>query len=90
MIRRRVCYPGRDGGFDMWETDLEGLLWKPKNQDVVVIIAPLGPTEEPPVMCGLCGTPDDGDECSTDDKGRRKGGWRGIGLGGRRPFFYSA
>ena len=32
---------------------------------VRVIVAPLGPVEEPRIICGLCGTPYDGKECPT-------------------------
>ena len=31
----------------------------------MVVIAPLGPVEELPLICGLCGTPYTGDECPT-------------------------
>lgn len=45
--------------------DIEELVHELKGQEVVLIIAPLGPAEELPVICGLCGTPYDGGECPT-------------------------
>ena len=65
LIRGSVRYPGREGGFDVGDFEIEELLYKLNNQKVVLIIAPLGPIEELPVICGLCGTPYEGDECPT-------------------------
>jgi hypothetical protein len=48
VIRGPVRYPGRGGGFDIGETDLEELLWKLKDQEVVLVIAPLGPLARSP------------------------------------------
>jgi len=36
-----------------------------KDQEVVLVVAPLAPVEELPLICGLCGTPYDDDECPT-------------------------
>jgi hypothetical protein len=63
VIRGAVSYPGREGGFDMGDVDLETVLWDLKDQELVMIIAPLGPVEERAVICGLCGTPYEGKEC---------------------------
>jgi len=46
-----------------------------KDQEVVLIVAPLGPMAELPIIRGLCGTAYDGDECPTcrterEDAGR--------------------
>ncbi|TKJ30159.1 MAG: hypothetical protein CEE40_05800 [Chloroflexi bacterium B3_Chlor] len=70
-VRRGTAgYPGREGRFDVAEFEIEELLYKLKDQKVVLIIAPLGPTEELPVICGLCGTPYGEDECPTCKKER--------------------
>lgn len=63
VVRGTVCYPGREGGFDVGDFEIEEFLYELKDQKVVFIIAPLGPSEKPPVICGLWGTPYDGDEC---------------------------
>jgi len=36
-----------------------------KDQEAMLVIAPLGPLEELPIIRGLCGTPYAGDECPT-------------------------
>ena len=38
-------------------------LYELKGQEVMLIIAPVGPVEELPTLCGLCRTPYEGDEC---------------------------
>ena len=40
-------------------------LYELKGQEVVLIVAPLGPVEELPLICGLCRTPYTDDECPT-------------------------
>jgi len=60
-----VRYPGREGGFDIGDVDLEEVLWELKDQEVILILAPLFPVEELPTICGLCRTPYEGDECPT-------------------------
>jgi len=70
VIRGPGRSPGREGRFDVAEFEIEELLYKLKDQKVVLIIAPLGPTEELPVICGLCGTPYGEDECPTCKKER--------------------
>ena len=47
----------------MWT--LGEYLYELKDQEVMLIIAPLGPVEELPVICGLWWTPYEGDECPT-------------------------
>ena len=65
VIRGQVCYPGGDGGLEVGEVDIDELLYELRDQEVMVIVAALGPVEEPPIICGLCGTPYDGKECPT-------------------------
>ena len=45
--------------------DVAEFLYELKDQEVVLIIAPIGAIEEPPVICGLCRTPYEGDGCPT-------------------------
>jgi len=45
--------------------DIGEYLYELKDQEVVVIVAPLFPVQELPVFCGLCGTRYDGEECPT-------------------------
>lgn len=58
-------YPGRLGDIDVGGVDIGEYLYELKDQEVVVIVAPLFPMQELPVFCGLCGTRYDGDECPT-------------------------
>ncbi len=50
------------------------LLYELKGQEVVIVIAPLGPVEEPPTICRLCRTPYEGKECPVckTEKGEAK------------------
>ena len=36
-----------------------------KDQEIMLVIAPIGPVEEPSIICGLCRTPYEEDECPT-------------------------
>ena len=45
--------------------DIGEHLYDLKDQEVMLIIAPIGPVEEPSLICGLCRTPYEGDECPT-------------------------
>ena len=63
VIRGRVCYPGADGGLEVGEVDIDEPLYELKDQEVMVIVAPLGPGEQPPIICGLSGTAYGGKEC---------------------------
>ena len=63
VIRGPVRYPSDTGDIGVGEIDLSEYPFELKDQEVLVIIAPIGPVEEPPVICGLCRTPYEGDEC---------------------------
>lgn len=63
VIRGGVRYPGRQGGFEVGKVDIEQLPCEVEDQEVVMIVAPLGPVEELPSICGLCGTPYEEKEC---------------------------
>lgn len=65
VLRGAVRYPGREAGFDVGDVDLKDLLYELRGQEVMIIIAPLGPAPEQATICGLGGTPYDGDECPT-------------------------
>ena len=43
--------------------DIGEYLYELKDQEVMLIIAPVGPVGEPLILCGLCRTPYEGDEC---------------------------
>ena len=58
-------FQGGEAGFDVGEFEIEEVLHKWKDQKIVLIVAPLGLTEELPVICELCRTPYEGDECPT-------------------------
>jgi hypothetical protein len=55
----------RHGQRTIGSVHLEELLYELKDQEVMLVIAPLGPVEELPVICGLCRTPYTDDECPT-------------------------
>ena len=65
VIRGQVRYPSDTGDIEVGGVDIGEYLYELKGQEVMVIVAPLGPVEEPPVICGLCWTPYDGKECPT-------------------------
>lgn len=58
-------YPGRLGDVEARGVDIGEYLYELKDQEVIVIVAPLNPMQEMPTFCGLCRTPYDGDECPT-------------------------
>ena len=70
VIWGRVYYPGTDRGLGVGEVDIDELLYELRHQEVMVIVAPLGRVEEPPMICGLCWTPYEGEECPTCEAGR--------------------
>ena len=74
VIRGALRYPGREGGFEIGDVDIGELLYELKGQEVVIVIAPLGPVEEPPTICRLCRTPYEGKECPVckTEKGEAK------------------
>jgi hypothetical protein len=49
---------------------LESTCTNRKGQEVMVILAPLGPVEELPIICGLCGTLYSDDDCPTRETER--------------------
>jgi hypothetical protein len=65
VIRGPVRYPGKLGGTDVGGVDIGEYLYELKDQEVMLVTAPIGPVEELPIICGLCKTPYDGDECPT-------------------------
>ena len=65
VIRRPVRYPSESGDIQVGGVDIGEYLYELKGQEVMLIIAPLGTTEELPLICGLCRTPYEGDECPT-------------------------
>jgi hypothetical protein len=65
VIRGQVRYPSDTGDIEVGGVDIGEYLYELKGQEVVLIVAPLGPVEDPPVICGLCRTPYEGEECPT-------------------------
>ena len=65
VIRGPVRYPGKLGDIEVGGVDIGEYLYELKDQEVMLVIAPIGLVEEPPILCGLCRTPYDGDECPT-------------------------
>ena len=58
-------YPSESGDIEVGGVDVGEYLYELKDQEVMLVIVPLGPVEEPPLICGLCRTPYEGDECPT-------------------------
>jgi len=65
VIRGPVRYPGRLGDIDVGGVGIGEYLYELKDQEVMLVIVPIGPVEELPIICGLCGTPYTDDECPT-------------------------
>jgi hypothetical protein len=65
LIRGPVRYPGREGGIGIGEPHLEEVLWELRDQEVILIIARLLPTQEAPTVGGLCRIPYEGGQCAT-------------------------
>ena len=63
VIRGPVRYPGHHGSLDVGDVDIEELLCELKDQEVLLIIAPLRPVQRLATICGLCGTPYRGGQC---------------------------
>ena len=63
FIRGPVRYPGRNGGVEVGGVAIEGPLCELRDQDVLVIVAPLGAAPQVRTTCGLCGTPYERGEC---------------------------
>jgi len=60
-----VRYPSEMGDIEVGGVDIGEYLYELKHQEVMLIVAPIGPVEELPIICGLCGTPYSDDECPT-------------------------
>jgi len=58
-----VRYPGQLGDIEAGEVDIGECLYELRDNDVMLIVVPLGPVEETPIVCGLCRTTYQGDEC---------------------------
>ncbi len=58
-------YPSDMGDIAVGGVDIGEYLYELKDQEVMLVIAPVGPVEEPALICGLCRTPHEGDECPT-------------------------
>ena len=58
-------YTGHLGDMDVGGVDIGEYLYELKDQEVLVIVAPLFPVQKLPVFCGMCGTRYDGEECPT-------------------------
>ena len=82
VIRGPVRYPSELADIEVGGVDIGEYLYELKDQEVILVIAALGPVEELPLICGLCGTPYRGDECPTcrtereDGKGVIEERWR--------------
>ncbi len=63
VIRGPVRYPGRRGGVDVGEVNIEEPLCGLKDQEVLIIVAPLNPAQEISTVCGSCGMPYERGEC---------------------------
>ncbi len=64
-IRGPVPYPSETGDVEIGGVDVGEYLYELKGHEVMLVIAPLGPVEELPVVCALCGTPYSDDERPT-------------------------
>ena len=65
VIRGPVVYPSESGDIEVGGVDIGEYLYELRDQEVMLIVAPIGSVEEPPIICGLCRTPYEGDECPT-------------------------
>jgi hypothetical protein len=65
VIRGPVRYPSESGGIEVGGVDLGDYFYELKDQEVMLVIAPIGPVQELPIICGLYRTPYEGDGCPT-------------------------
>ena len=65
VIRGPVRYPSDLGDVEVDGVGIGKYLHELKDKEVILIIAPLGPVEVVPLICGLCRTPYEGKECPT-------------------------
>ena len=63
VIRGPVRYPSDTGDIEVGGVDIGEFLFELRDQEVMLVIAPVGPVEKPPTLCGLCRTAYAGDEC---------------------------
>lgn len=77
VIRGSVRYPGREGGLAIGDVDIEEPLGELKDQEVLVIVAPLRRAQELATICGRCRTPYEGAECPAC-KAEREEARRGV------------
>ena len=55
ILRGDLRYPSDSGSWQLGDLDLSEYLDRYRDQQVVVIIAPLGPAPDPTYTCGICG-----------------------------------
>ena len=58
-------YPSESGHIEVGGVDVGEYLYELKDQEVILVIAPLGRVEELAIICGLCRTPYQDDDCPT-------------------------
>jgi hypothetical protein len=65
VIPGPVRYPSDSGDIEVGGVDIGEYLYELRDQEVMLIIVPIGPVDELPLVCGLCGTPYQDDACPT-------------------------
>lgn len=55
MLRGALRYPSESGGWQLGDLDLSEYLDENRDQELVVIIVPLGKAEAKQAVCGICG-----------------------------------
>ncbi|NIN69097.1 MAG: hypothetical protein GTO63_31305 [Anaerolineae bacterium] len=63
FIRGPVRYPGRNGGVEVGGVAIERTLRELRDQEVLLIVAPLDSAQKPSAICELCGNPHEEAEC---------------------------
>lgn len=63
VIRGPVHYPGRGERLDVGDLEIERTLRGLKDQEVLLIVAPLDRGPQVRTTCSLCSTPYEGGEC---------------------------
>ena len=63
VVRGLVRNTGGEGRLHVGDVDVEELLYELKNQEVLVIVAPLRPAHMVATVCGVCKMPYEGGEC---------------------------
>jgi hypothetical protein len=72
VIQGLVRYPGGAGGLSIGDLIIDEPLCELKDQEVLVIVAPLRPRHELGTVCRLCRTPYDGAKCPACNAGREE------------------